>query len=155
MKFCQLMLADAKWTAVNSDKTTTENYNEVNRDKLQSFELKYKKKIFFIIPSSSVIKLDTKGKTLLHRLKTIAKSNQTTMTIHNRVRIIALLQRNKNPAKNKHYNNYSFDPDLSEIHYIFEDGTIQKRNDFGDRSPYLPLELIPEELEHLMMKGTT
>lgn len=150
MKSCQLLLRDAKWTAINSDKTTTENYNQINRDRLESFELKIKKRKLFLFKVSSIFKLDTNKKTLIHRLKTRAKSNQTSLNIQKRFRITALLQRNKNPQKNKTYYNYSFDPDLSEIHYIFEDGTIQKRNDFGNRSPYLPLELFPEELEHLM-----
>lgn len=150
MKTCQLILDNAKWTATNSDGTITINYNEINRDTLHTFELQYKKKRFLTL-KSLIFKLPTKGKTLIHRLKTQAKSNQTTtLTIHRRIRITALLQRNQNPQYNKTYNNYSFDPELSEIHYIFEDGTIQKKNDFGDRSPYLPLELFPEELEHLM-----
>lgn len=146
---CKLLLSDAKWTATNSDGTITENYNEINRDKLDTFELKYKKRNLFT-SKYSVFKLSTKGKTLIHRLKTRAKSNQKTMTIQNRIRIIALLQRNQDPTKNIHYNNYSFDPELSEIHYIFEDDTIIQRNDFGDRSPYHPLELFPEEIKHLM-----
>lgn len=172
MTICQLILRDAKWIAINSDKTTTKNYNKINRDNLTSFELKYKKRNL-ITSESLVFKLDTKGKTLIHRLKTQAKSKHTSqiymqnpqsklklaqklksivipLTQYKRVRITALLQRNQDPTKNKYYNNYSFDPELSEIHYIFEDGTKQKRNDFGNRSPYLPLELFPEELEHLM-----
>jgi len=162
------MLANAKWIATNSDGTITTNYNEINRDTLDTFELKYKKQRF-LISKKLIFKLPTKGKTLIHRLKTQAKGKYTSeiyiqnkqakelhpsqlmpLTKHRRIRIIALLQRNKNPKKNKTYNNYSFDPNLSEIHYIFEDGTIQKRNDFGDRSPYLPLELFPEELKHLI-----
>ena len=167
MKTCQLMLDNAKWTAANSDGTITTNYNEINRDTLDTFELQYKKKRF-LIPKKLIFKLPTKGKTLIHRLKTQAKSKHTSkiymenireklkpiksipLTTHQRFRITAVLQMNNNPQKNKTYNNYSFDPELSEIYYIFEDGTIQKKNDFGDRSPYLPLELFPEELEHLM-----
>lgn len=149
MRTCQLLLKDAKWTARNSDDTTTENYNDINRDNLKSFELKYKKRKLFT-SNYSVFKLNTNGKTLIHRLKTQAKSNQTNLVIQKRIRITALLQRNNNPQHNKVYGNYSFDPKLSEIHYIFEDGTIEKRNDFGNRSPYLPLELFPQELEHLM-----
>lgn len=169
MTICQLLLRDAKWTAINSDKTITENYNQINRDKLETFELKYKKRNL-LTSMYSVFKLNTNGKTLVHRLKTQgksfhttniqkilidrletkAKSNKILIKIQNRIRITALLERNQNPQKNKTYNNYSFDPNLSEIYYIFENGTIQKRNDFGDRSPYLPLELFPEELKHLM-----
>jgi len=149
MRTCQLLLKDAKWTARNFDDTTTENYNDINRDNLKSFELKYKKRKL-LTSNYSVFKLNTNGKTLIHRLKTQAKSNQTEIVIQKRIRITALLQRNQDPTQNKYYNNYSFDPNLSEIYYIFEDVTIEKRNDFGDKSPYLPLELFPEELEHLM-----
>ena len=145
----QLLLKDATWTAINNDGTITTNYNEINRDTLDSFELKYKKRNLFT-SENLVFKVNTNGKTLLHRLKTIAKSNQTSLTIQKRIRVTAILQRNKNPRYNKSYGNYSFDPNLSEIHYIFEDGTIIQRNDFGDKSPYLPLELYPEELQHLM-----
>ena len=168
MTICQLVLRDATWTAINSDDTITENYNEINRDTLETFELKYKKRNLFT-SEFSVFKLSTKGKTLIHRLKTQAKSKHSSqiyvkktsikskqpskiipLSKHKRVRITALLQRNQDSAKNKYYNNYSFDPNLSEIHYIFEDGTIEKKNDFGDCSPYLPLGLFSEELQHLM-----
>ena len=65
-----------------------------------------------------------------------------------------MLEKNKNdPTKNKSYSvskqTYEFDPELSEIYYIFEDGHIEKRNDFADVSPYRPLELLEEELTHL------
>ena len=151
MRTCQLLLRDATWTVVNFDRTTTTHYNQINRDKLDSFELKYKKRKL-LTSEFLVFKLNTNGKTLIHRLKTQAKSklSGTEFNIQKRIRITALLQRNKNPQKNKSYGNYSFDPELSEIHYIFEDGTIERKNDFGDRTPYLPLELFPEELEHLM-----
>jgi len=162
MTICQLVLDDASWKVTNSDGTITENYNDINRDKSDTFELTYKKRTLFRSKFSS-FRLNINKKTLIHRLKSkgtstvkasfdrkTRKTKSMPVIIKKRIRITALLQRNKDDTKNKQYSNYCFDPELSEIYYIFEDGTIQKRNDFGDKSPYLPLELFPEELEHLM-----
>jgi len=170
-----LDLASASWKAINSDQSVIDDkklYNTIDRNKLEFFELHTKKKgllVWLRISSKDyVFRIKTNGKTLIHRLKTQGRGNlavslegnlavslegnlgtSSKLKVTKRIRITALLQKNKDSAKNVKYSNYEFDPNLSEIHYLFEDGTTQIRNDFGDSSPYLPLELIQTELEHL------
>lgn len=166
-------LANAKWRAIYKDGTIEEKYSEINRNKLKSFEIHFKNPNA-IIRKNHVITVEIKGKTLVHRLRSKgsgklgAKIKQdkleqvekisVPLEISRRIRIIALLQKNTNHSKNKKYiitenkkivQEYYFDPSLSEIYYIYEDGKIETKNNFGIDSPYHPIKLREEEMLHL------
>ncbi len=140
-------MENVTWKATFLDGTIlfdVKKYREINRDNLKNFEL--------LFTNTTSFGVETKGKTLVYRMKTRAKAttHSTKLTPMYRVKILALLQKNKDDTKNIKYEKYSIDPDLSEIYYIFADGSVIKRKAFGVASPYLPLELFPEELEHLI-----
>lgn len=136
----------------NSISEGPEKYETLQRDRIKSFEIIHKKK--------SVFKVNTDGKTLVHRLKStgsmLVSSGQN--NIKERVRITAVLKKNPNPAKNIKYslkeNNkiiqeYEIDPKESVIYYFRENRKTETKNTFGNTFPYSPLKLRKEELLHL------
>lgn len=161
---CQVNLTDAVWKITNKDGSIIEqkknSYNEINRDNIEFFELEYPENRLFM-NTVKQFKIKTNGKTLIHRLKSKGKfsvNSSSKLEPNQRIRVTALLQKNPDSSKNISHsimNNgktqfYEFDPELSEIYYIFEDGSIEKRNNFDSDSPYLPLVLLQSEMEHLM-----
>lgn len=151
-----LDLTDVFWKANTIDGTQIlqghQTYPKINRNNLESFELFHKGK--------SVFKINTVKKTLIHRLKTTGQLHIQTQknSITTRVRVTALLYKNKDTAKNTKYEikenkkivqEYEFDPEESVIYYHYEDGKDETRNKFSIIFPYTPIKLRPEELSHL------
>ncbi len=153
-------------------------YKSIDRKKIDEFVITIKNTDALVRKYPS-FRIKTKGKTLIRRLKTkfstisntslYNRSPIVSITPKNkseiipkinqqRILITALLKKNIYSSKNKKYHiiqndklvqEYFFDPRISEIYYTFEDDTIEKRNDFGVTSPYLPFPLHQEELTHL------
>jgi len=172
-----LDLANVLWKANMIDGTEItpgpQTYIKIDRNILESFELTSNGK--------SIFKINTKKKTLVHRMKTftqqttpggiivkagkgkllkiVSPKNKTPKTqVILRIKIIALLEKNKNPQKNIKYeileNNkiiqeYEFDPKQSMIYYYYHNGKIETRDRFSVKTPYTPIKLRSEELTHL------
>lgn len=131
-------------------------YETIDRNTVESFELIHRNK--------SIFKINTNKKTIIHRLKTRGQFNMNDLQsrIMTRFRITAVLSKNKDESKNiiaqifegkKLIQQYSYDPVLSKIYYHFGNGKMEIKNEFGDISPYLPIKLRLEELEHLKNQG--
>lgn len=146
-----LQLGNVTWVATNKDGSTIKDgikqYDKINRKDIEKFSLQYNEKIVYSI--------ETKQKTLAVRLRTQqAVSNNV---IIGRYWVIALLQKNKDDSKNKTEKiiiggkidqEYSYDPQLSEIHYVTSDSVINS-NQFSDQRPFDPIRLRLDEFEHL------
>lgn len=177
MQICKIDQENSSWAAIDNNnkkiKKGKDQYHKINRRNLKKFEIEYKIRSFS--EDSEIIELKSTGKihskftvktrqkTLVYRLKSLGVSKASALLEESkksepakiqlipqtRIQVVALLEKNADPTKNKKYDNYEFDPELSEIYYLFDNCNLEVRNDFGDRTPYLPLKLIQEELEDL------
>jgi len=134
-------------------------YELINRDDLDTFELKYQNKV--------LLQVHPKDRTLVCRLKTVGNFNVdsngrvSNQRVSARVWIIALISSPKENPRTAYIpgntpgddQSYKYDGEESTIYYIYENGKIETRTKFGSVSPYSPIKLQPIELEHLKKQG--